>query len=103
VKRPGSSEGTGEMEGVQKRFYTLQETQHVLACSRTTLYNLIKSGDLVRVYRGATPLVTATSVNTYADRVEADAAHKREVLDRQVSRILGTETRKPSRLRVAGR
>ena len=49
------------------------ETTTMLGVGRSTVYNLIRSGELVRVNIGARALVTTESIRAYIDRLTAAA------------------------------
>lgn len=54
-----------------KPLYTIPEAAHALGVGRTTIYQLIASGELVRVKIGTRAVVTATSMRALVERLEA--------------------------------
>lgn len=90
---------------MEKRFYSMKETSTYLAVCLKTVYNLIESGDLIRVYQGTRPTITAVSLIAYADRMEEDARVKRERGREQARKLLGLDTTpaKKTRLRMVGK
>lgn len=54
-----------------KPLYTIPEAARALGVGRTTIYQLISSGELVRVKIGNRAVVTATSMRAFVARLEA--------------------------------
>jgi excisionase family DNA binding protein len=50
------------------RAYTIPEVQHVLRCSKSTAYELLKSGELKRLKIGKKTLVPVESVEALLQR-----------------------------------
>lgn len=53
-----------------KPLYTIKEAAHALALSRSTIYELIDSGDLARHKIGNRAVITAASMRAFVQRVE---------------------------------
>lgn len=53
-----------------KPLYTIKEAAHALALSRTTIYELIASGELARYKIGNRAVITASSMRAFVQRVE---------------------------------
>lgn len=54
---------------MDRMLYPLDEVMHKLGIGRTTLYELIDSGELCRVNIGRRALITAESLVAYVDRL----------------------------------
>lgn len=54
------------------RLMTLKETTETLGVSRTTLYNLIRKGDLKVVHVRGCKRVATTDLNAYIERLRED-------------------------------
>ena len=65
-------------ENVSRRLlYPVHEAAEQLGIQRTSLYELLKGGELERVKIGRRTLVTAESLTEYVDRLRAASAGER--------------------------
>jgi excisionase family DNA binding protein len=65
------------VEGTARRLlYPVSEAAEQLGIQRTSLYELLKGGQLERVKIGRRTLVTAESLIAYVDRLRVAAAHE---------------------------
>lgn len=51
-------------------YYTVMDIAHLLSVSKTTVYNMLKRGDLTRIRFGSIRRVTAASYEAYRHRAE---------------------------------
>lgn len=64
------------MDGTQVRvLYKPEDAAARLQISRTTLYELIAQGELVRVHLGRSARITSESVDAYITRLVDKASH----------------------------
>jgi excisionase family DNA binding protein len=61
---------------VRRLLYPVSEAAEQLGIQRTSLYELLKCGQLERVKIGRRTLITAESLTAYVDRLRAVAAHE---------------------------
>ena len=59
-----------------RMLYPVSEAAEQLCIQRTSLYELLKCGQLERVKIGRRTLITAESLTAYVDRLRAVAAHE---------------------------
>ena len=52
---------------------TLEQAGEALAVSRSTIYRMVKRGDLVVIYIGAAPRIPVKSLRRFVDRQEREA------------------------------
>lgn len=60
-------------EGTKSLLVSVPEAARLLGVSRTTMYNLIDAGAVVKVKIGDRGLVTRASVEDYVDRLVAES------------------------------
>ena len=58
-----------------KLLHSIPETVTILSLSRSSVYELIDAGELVRVKVGACALITAASVDAFVERLIAAAVN----------------------------
>ena len=61
----------------RRLLYPVSEAAEQLGIQRTSLYELLKGGQLERVKIGRRTLITAESLTAYVDRLRVAAAHER--------------------------
>jgi excisionase family DNA binding protein len=64
----------GRFPIMDRLLYPYDEVLHKLAIGRTTLYELIRTGQLVRVRIGRHALITAESLTAYVDSLKDGTA-----------------------------
>ena len=53
--------------------HTIEQTRRLLACGRNTVYNLVKSNELILIKMGRRSLITDESIREYIDRKVVEA------------------------------
>jgi excisionase family DNA binding protein len=66
-----------EPRELTRLLYSVQEAAELLSCSRSTVYGLIRSGQLVAVHTTSRTRVSRAALVRYVELMEADAYAKR--------------------------
>ena len=63
------TKGNKIMEKLTKMFYRPVEVAELLSLGRTKIFSLLKSGELISVRVGHSRLISADSLEAYADKI----------------------------------
>lgn len=73
-----------EVRELDKLLYSIAEAALLLSCSRNTVYNLIKSGEILAVYPTSKARISAISLKRYVRKKESESVAERQALKQMV-------------------
>ena len=73
------SSAVTDNRGLGKLLYSVAETAVLLSCSRSTVYGLIKSGEILAIYPTSAARISASALERYIEKKEEVAFAEREI------------------------